>query len=521
MKNVGIKGGSWDSTTGYFNRTIAICLLLFLLITIVPLFLPWLSSTKFSLEVFGAGWSHRTISLLGRSLLLAAGSASLAIFLGFPIGIGLWNNSTIVYKLRGAILVALLLPPYLFAQGWMALSMSPPPGMSFLQTPTGFGWTVFLMGTAFSPLAAIILGMARYFLPAAAMESAAIHFSPVDQFKKIVFPLLLPFIGATWLLIAMLVVLEGGVPLTLQLPVFATEITSRFMAGENAGRLILSMWPLPLLAAILGCAGLSLLSGRTWPSSDRISQHNHPTLKPAKLPGMMRFYLYSGWILFFTMLALPLTGLIRQSIGHTASLMNLSADGNALLWTLFIGATSAVISAAIAIPIGALIATGKRFSMAMVLFLPVTMPASMIGIAWATMGAKLNATVPFFPESLPIIMAHTARILPFTLIVTSLAWKRFSCPNAREAVFFNQSHWRQRLALELPLISLSILTAAVLSIRELEISLLTVPPGGQTLPIRVFNLLHYGAGADVCRLSLLLALFLAIGAILLMRRWEK
>jgi iron(III) transport system permease protein len=42
----------------------------------------------------------------------------------------------------------------------------------------------------------------------------------------------------------------------------------------------------------------------------------------------------------------------------------------------------------------------------------------------------------------------------------------------------------------------------VLSLGELGASLLTVPPGVSTLPLRMFNLLHYGASAEVASLAL-------------------
>ncbi|HEY9069661.1 MAG TPA: iron ABC transporter permease, partial [Candidatus Ozemobacteraceae bacterium] len=63
-----------------------------------------------------------------------------------------------------------------------------------------------------------------------------------------------------------------------------------------------------------------------------------------------------------------------------------------------------------------------------------------------------------------------------------------------------------RLRLDLPRVLAVAGAGFILSIRELDISLLTVPPGGETLPLRLFNLMHYGAGADVCRIGLALGM---------------
>jgi len=113
-----------------------------------------------------------------------------------------------------------------------------------------------------------------------------------------------------------------------------------------------------------------------------------------------------------------------------------------------------------------------------------------------------------------------SRILPFVLLISMALWQSQQLQTAREAVFLHSHHFWQQLRVEWPHYLLVFLVGMVFSLRELEISLLTVPPGGETLPIRVFNLLHYGAGADVARLSLLLAFPIAIAAFGIMRKLE-
>ena len=44
----------------------------------------------------------------------------------------------------------------------------------------------------------------------------------------------------------------------------------------------------------------------------------------------------------------------------------------------------------------------------------------------------------------------------------------------------------------------------ILTMGELGVTLLVVPPGVETLPVRIYNLMHYGADAAVAALSLIL-----------------
>ena len=508
---------AWDPITGYNRRILTAALFVYLVLTLLPITLPFLET----------GWKPATmdagpaIKLLGRSLHLAFWTACIATGLGLPAGIGLWHSKNIVFKLRSMIVLALLLPPYLLIQGWTALAWSPPPGLSFLRSPEGFNWAAIIMGTSMAPLAALLIGMGRNLLPRTALESMALSRGPVEMVKKLVFPLILPLFCAAWLIIAMLSLLEGGVPLSLQFPVFATEITSRFLGGENPVNLARNVWPLYFASLIL-CGGAMMVTQRINAGHDGNKPDlNHFLLNTESLPAGLKNVIKSGWLLLAILLGLPLLGLFRQAF--TGSIYNLtfSSDGAALLRSITLAASAGLIATVIVVPAAAAIALRRRVGLAILVFLPLALPASITGIAWAAWGARLHACWRWLPEIIPLLLSHLGRILPFAMLVSLALWHSQHHRAAREAVFMHKNHFWQRIAIEWPHYLLVFAVAAVFSLRELEISLLTVPPGGETLPIRVFNLLHYGAGSDVARLSLLLALPIAGAALLIVRKWEN
>jgi iron(III) transport system permease protein len=55
---------------------------------------------------------------------------------------------------------------------------------------------------------------------------------------------------------------------------------------------------------------------------------------------------------------------------------------------------------------------------------------------------------------------------------------------------------------------------------DVETTLLVIPPGGETLALRVFNLLHYGHNAHVNALCLLL-LLAGLAPLLIFGAWKK
>jgi iron(III) transport system permease protein len=77
----------------------------------------------------------------------------------------------------------------------------------------------------------------------------------------------------------------------------------------------------------------------------------------------------------------------------------------------------------------------------------------------------------------------------------------------------------------LPLISTGILSgffiSFILAMGDLGVTLLVVPPGSATLPVKIFNFMHYGAEAMVaalCLIQLSLQLLVSVG-LLGLHRW--
>lgn len=504
-----MRGGySWFPEAGFDRKTLYVAALAYVILTWLPLTLPLLGSSG----VFFAAGSGFSKVLLGRSLSLAFCSASLALLLGFPPGIGLWQRDGATYQWRWLILLFLLLPPYLLVQGWLSISSIAP----FISPPSGFWWAVLILGTAYAPVITLVVASARSSVDGVSLQSSALTLGPSGMLRLVVIPQLKPFLAAAWLLVAVIVLLEGGVPLSLQLPVLSTELTSRFMSGETPGDLAIRLWPLYLLVFLGGFAAYRLLvSGARQVDADGESGLLHPQ----NFPRPTRVLLRGGALLFAVLAVLPFSGLVYQAIYGASSNMAFSSDGAAMVQSLWLAAIVAFLTALVALPMGAWIALGGTGNVKIALLLPAIVPASLTGIAWTYWGVRLGSACPWLPDSIPMILGHTARVLPLAVMVAIAVWNTRSGLRARESVLLHHRHFWQKLRLDWPRIILLGMVAGVFSLRELEVALLTVPPGGETLPLRVFNLLHYGAGADVCRLSMLLVLPIAGAAWVVVRRW--
>lgn len=135
------------------------------------------------------------------------------------------------------------------------------------------------------------------------------------------------------------------------------------------------------------------------------------------------------------------------------------------------------------------------------LWLAMLWPSALTGIALA--GSQV-ATV--LGDAAPLVLAHTLRVLPFA------TWLLLAARDAQPAAPREQLHllgahgpaaWtRVLLPAARPALLAAFMLGCGLSLAELTATVLTVPPGVETVILRLYNLLHYGDQRGVMTLAL-------------------
>jgi iron(III) transport system permease protein len=140
---------------------------------------------------------------------------------------------------------------------------------------------------------------------------------------------------------------------------------------------------------------------------------------------------------------------------------------------------------------------------------PLALPAPLAGLGLAVLWDPPGTL------AMPVLAALT-RGAPLASILLA-AQRRRTEPRLLEAAHvFGRSRWHAWRAVHLPLVGRGVLAAAglvfALSLGELGATLMVVPPGAQTLTLRVYTFLHAGASEEVAALCLLLGLLAVVGA---------
>lgn len=504
----------WWPAAARTKRSVAAAGVFVGLLILVPLSIMMLASalresSAIGLAVCPPSW-ERLWLLAARSAGIAFGAATLSVLSGGGLAWMLLSRPGFLPRARELFLLPLVVPPYLLTLGWVAaadvvaMHFSLQPGLS------GPGWTVIILGLAAAPPVALVLEAVLRRNLAAPFESALMAFGPAGAVRMVVIPVLRRPAAAVWLFVFGQALAEYGVPLYLQTPVLATELVSSFTGGSPAGIVLLSSWPLALL---VGCtaAAWSVMVSREGVSRRAGERPGRPLwLDASAWPVGWRVGTAIGGCAAACGIAVPVAGLALGALRAGGGAAMLVAALPAMRTSVAIAGGCALVALVPALILGdALGAAAKRIPL-MVSALALAIPAGCTGIAHAGFWSMS----PFAGGEAAIWCGHLARILPAAWLVAAFMRGPAGFPPAVEAAMmlpgsaFRRSLLRMRL--ELPRVCAVAGVAFAVSIRELDISLLTVPPGGETLPLRLFNLMHYGAGGDVCRLGLLLGLLLAL-----------
>jgi iron(III) transport system permease protein len=420
-------------------------------------------------------------------------------------------------KPAGAIcLVPLFIPPHIHAIAWTSLlgekgvlqllfmdifDLHAP--IINLYSPVG---VAVILALSYFPLVVIttrsgLLGISKHL-----EEAASLSKSSFTVWRTITLPLAGPYIATGCIFTFIFSFFNYGVPSMLRVVSFPVEIFSRFSVFYDLTAAA-TLSSLPILVALLL---LFLLS----------AMHNRPyvTVGKGRLTGVTTtrkssgsFFLTTATILvLFVTVFFPLGALFIQAGGIESFKVAFRTSRNDIVTTVIIAAIAATLASTLAYFLACFIGrnkTGLEKSLNMLTFLPFAFPATLFGIALISFWNR--PMVDFVYTTITIlIIAYIGRFIPFAvrIILTGLGQVN---PAMYEAGAIFEGSWLKRLFyIDLPLAKRGLLASWILvfvfSMGELGATLLVVPPGTGTVALKIYTLMHYGAGPLVAALALIL-----------------
>jgi len=118
------------------------------------------------------------------------------------------------------------------------------------------------------------------------------------------------------------------------------------------------------------------------------------------------------------------------------------------------------------------------------------------------------ATDWLYGSYLVILLGYLAHFIPFTIRALYSSLQQLEPQLEEMGRMLSRSRSRVLVRITLPLVRNGLITGFfigfVLALGELGVTLLVTPPGMATIPIKVYNFMHYGAEETVAALCLIL-----------------
>ncbi len=474
-------------------------------------------------------------NMLLATVALAGASTLLALLLGLPFGLLLGATDLPCRRfLETVSILPLVLPPVLLAIATYhdLMPVRPP----FLRAVIVFGLSLF-------PLVSLLVARALRATGADALDAALVQVPPASALFRVALGPALPGAAAGALLAFAFVVSDFAVPdflgvTTAQntIVVYANAVFSRWQndgdagaataAGMPATALALAafaavVWierrraastvhgdfrppdPLPLgrarrplLAAALLLLGISIL----WPAARHLetasgAHYGDPVASSGAAPQVKAEARTKPKSLADGLRK----GLLHDGVGKSA-LLSVKLAG--------LGALVALLAALLLVEAGR-IAPRLDPLFVILCFLPIAVPPMSFAVGFVKLWGPSGKLFP------AVLLA--ARLLPFAACAVRTARLRLA-PELLEAGAVAGLSWTSRyLRLTLPLLApaagLGFLLAFLFGLREVD-ALVFTKSGAETMPVRLYNMIHYGYDVQVGGLSFLWSA--AVGLLLLL-----
>ncbi len=436
-------------------------------------------------------------ALLQNSLLISGLAALLSVAIGWHAALWLvglpsrWRN-----RLLAVAIVALVLPPFLVTNCWLHFLGRTGVWRAWLPlniySPGGAVWILALLTWPITLL--LVLGAWRRLEPALLESDPALGGGALIRW--LLWPMARGAVGQAAVLTFVLALNNFAVPAILQVKVFPAELWVKFSTNfDYAGALAMS-WPLVLAPLAL----LALL---------RHSEIQWPRGAGAATACAIRRQLGGGWwwsgAAVTTLVLVLSVGLpLAQVLAAPRTWSELPKTWQAAAGVIGNTFTLAAVTASVCVALGVMT---WRWRVGVVLWLPLLAPGVLLGIAVIFLFNRPVLDV-IYRSMTVVVVAWTVRYL-------ALAWHCVS--RARRGVdrdltdaarldgatgwtLLRHVHWPQIA----PQAGAAWYVTYLLCLWDVETLVLIVPPGGETLALRIFNLLHYGHNAQVNALCVIL-----------------
>ncbi len=505
----------------HHDITTLILYVIYGLIFIAPLALLILSATGNAQDEL----INIPLALFNKTIMLNALTAFAAMALGLVVALAIWTACP-----KGAFRCALLLllfsliPEFIHIQAWIftidyILFLINP----FLAQPLNFGgeFAVVLTG-AFSKLslcsAFTLLGLIS--IPQHWIDLLALETKNAIRAYFIMTSWIANYLLSGGLLVFMLLISDFSLPSLFGVNVYTLLLYSYFAAGKTAPSILLTALPIILLNLTLLILIWTLFFRRPFNLPERSSKNHFKNAPFSKMISGL------GKIVLAIYLIVPLFTLLTTALNSSDAASVISQSKNQIAISFAVAAATALLGTFLIAILLVLIKQKRRPLVVVISAVSFTLPAPIVGLAFIKLFNSAPLTALYHSALMPVV-ATIGRYGFVSALFIYIALSNIDQSHYDAMEIFCPDRFSKARCI-LGMIGTAIAIGAIaiftLTINDFTISLLLVPPGVQTLTIKIYNYLHYGASSTIamlCLMTLVISLTAIFISFLLINRIAK
>lgn len=457
--------------------------------------------------------------LLSHSLLLASGATVLALVIGIPFAICIQRTTMWGSKFFGwAYFIPLLIPPYMQAIIWnqaLATGGWASQILTVLHLDTisiearNLGSATVILAFSYFPFVTLLTVSGLTNMDESYEEAALLVANRFKTLFTITLPMIMPQILAGSIFVFVFSIIDFGVSDILRVRTYPVEIFIEYSAMYNERAAIFLAVPLLIITSILITTAFWLLKDKSfvnfYSNTAKFSLSNSAYLNSIAFCFCFIVFLFTAIVPIISLID------ISEPLASSRKPLFSSLDNIGFSLLIAIVASITMVMLATILAYSVLNSSGiKKLVLDYLTQLPFAFPPILLGIGLTKIWNQ-PLTDWLYSSSFMIVIGYIAHLISFVIRIIYAGMQKIpSCFIEAGLLTCNQK-WKVVTTIVLPLLKGSLLTAFIMgfvfSLADLGTTLLIMPPGSETMPIIIYNYLHYGAPNLVAVFCLTLLFF--------------
>lgn len=457
----------------------------------------------------------RAWNIFFQTSIIALSSAFLTTIVGLMLAYFLEKTVLPFKKLFKFIyLIPLIIPSYFIGLGWTNLLHPLPFNFNLYNN---FG-VIFIMILSYFPLTTLILIAGFRNIDYRLEQAAKLLTNKVKILRKIHLPLLIPYVLTSMILVFILSFSEYAMPELLRVTTYTTETLIQFSSFHNFQKATATSLPVLFITILLVLVMGKIMSNKPYITIGGIYKSG----KPDKLGAFTTPAVLFISILLFLSIVCPIGSLVALAGSWENYISAFKSSITEILFSLFLSFTGATIGVILCIIMAYGLEKSKGFlkqTLNILTLLPFAIPPAVVGIGLIKLWNR-PATVIIYSSLTCVIIGYLIRFSPYGIRIVSSSMKSISKELEESASLIPKpkifSFYKIIFPLLFPFLVITWMVSFIFCMRELPTTLLIVPPGKSTLPIKIESILHIGTEQTIASLSLVYVTIIFVILILLL-----